>query len=377
MKILIVGAGIGGLALAAFLKDSNIDYEIVEKAKDFGSQGYAICIWKNGRSILNKLGLGEVFDKNSFPAHDYRIHRGNGKLIRKYNLSKFYGSYGMAFSLVHRLDIHNWLMGLIDPSKVFLGTQVENISQSKDSVKVTLNNGTEKTYDLVVGADGIRSSLRKMVFNKEASRSSNWRVWYAWVDKKFQTKSTALEYISPNEAFSIFDVGEQTFAVVAAPYDGGFEVEGTVERLKVLFKQQKLLVPEILNNLKDSDISTSELIHVDLKTWVNNRVVLIGDAGHGFEPYAGIGGSMALEDGYVLAGELMQVQASYPLNTALKNFEKKRRGRVKIARRVTDKMKSWAMIKSPLIHHILVKLSPIVPEWYFTKDYHAIMREEI
>ena len=59
MKILIVGAGIGGLALAAFLNDSNVEYEIVEKSSDWNHQGYSIGLWNNARHILSKLNLDE------------------------------------------------------------------------------------------------------------------------------------------------------------------------------------------------------------------------------------------------------------------------------------------------------------------------------
>ena len=62
MKILIVGAGIGGLTLAAFLRDSNIEYDIVEKAPDWSHQGYSLSLWNNGRNILRKLDLAEKFD---------------------------------------------------------------------------------------------------------------------------------------------------------------------------------------------------------------------------------------------------------------------------------------------------------------------------
>ncbi len=66
-------------------------------------------------------------------------------------------------------------------------------------------------------------------------------------------------------------------------------------------------------------------MHINLKNWYKGRVVLLGDAAHGFEPYGGIGGSMALEDGYILASELMQVSREYALSQALKNYETKRK----------------------------------------------------
>lgn len=82
MKILIVGAGIGGLTLAGFLKDSSIEYDLIEKAPSIKGQGYSLCIWNNGRRILQKLGLGEEFDKAGCPVHYYCVRDGKGKLLR-------------------------------------------------------------------------------------------------------------------------------------------------------------------------------------------------------------------------------------------------------------------------------------------------------
>jgi 2-polyprenyl-6-methoxyphenol hydroxylase-like FAD-dependent oxidoreductase len=379
MKVLIVGAGIGGLSLAAFLNNEGIEYEIVEKSADWKHQGYSLSIWNNGRHILAKLGLAEIFDKSGKRIQNYYIYDGKGKIIRTYRLEDFYATYGIALTLINRGDLHDWLMSKIDNSKVTMNMSVESIIQMPDKTKVVFTDGSIKEYDLVVGADGIHSKIRNLVFQKDITKVSKWRVWYMWIDNKYRSEAAVTEYIEPAEFISIFDSGDKTLAIIAALSDNVIwdDPKGRIERLKQSFKDETTLVPQIFETLKDEEINPADLIHIRLKTWVNNRVVLLGDAAHGFEPHAGIGGSMALEDGYVLAGELMQVSEKYPLSVALRNYEIKRKKRVEIAWKLTHKMKAWALIRSKFIRRIVNFFIPYFPEWYFVKDYHALMKEEI
>src|SRR3989344_2845045 len=117
MRILIVGAGVAGLTLASFLRDTEIEYDIVEKVPDWSKQGYLIGIWDSGRDILRKLGLAAVFDKTGAKAHHVSIRTGGGVLVRDIDLSRFYSSYGSAARLLARSDVHAWLLERADSSR--------------------------------------------------------------------------------------------------------------------------------------------------------------------------------------------------------------------------------------------------------------------
>ena len=199
------------------------------------------------------------------------------------------------------------------------------------------------------------------------------------MDNKLKTEASVSEYIEAGEFVSIFDSGEKTLAIIAAPNNHALwdDPKNKIEKLKKVFKGETPNIVHLFDTLKDEEIVSSELTHVKLKGWVKGRVVLVGDAAHGFEPHGGIGGSMALEDGYVLAGELLQVSKDYLISTALKNYEIKRRKRVKIAYRLTNKMRAWALIKSKFLRKIVDVCIPHIPEKYFVKDYDALLGEEI
>jgi 2-polyprenyl-6-methoxyphenol hydroxylase-like FAD-dependent oxidoreductase len=200
-----------------------------------------------------------------------------------------------------------------------------------------------------------------------------------WIDNKYKTEASISEYMEPGEFFSFFDTGDRTLAIIVAEHHNVVwdDPQDRITRLKETFKDEKAFVPQIFDFLKDEEINPSDLFDLNLKKWSKDGVVLMGDAAHGFGPWAGLGGSMALEDGYVLAGELMKVSPTYTLDEALKNFELKRRKRIKIARRLTNKMKAGAFIRSRIARKVLDVLLPYLPESYLINDFNKLLREEI
>src|SRR5262245_58030030 len=98
LKIMIVGAGLGGLALAAFLDACEIEYSIIEKRTVWDHEGYCLGIWNNGRHMLRKLGLADRVDKTEVPFQTLLICDGKGNALRSYNLAHFYSEFGMAYS---------------------------------------------------------------------------------------------------------------------------------------------------------------------------------------------------------------------------------------------------------------------------------------
>ena len=378
MKILIVGGGIGGLTLAGFLKDSSIEFEIIEKATNWNTQGFSLGIWNNGRNILEKLGIADIFDKEGNRIRYYKICDGKGKLLRLYNLSEFYSAYGLAYSHIERYILHTMLLDRAGRERITLGVEVQSLSESGAGVQVTFNNGETKIYDFVVGADGIHSQVRNLFFNNNSEHFDNWRVWYAWVDNSFKQQATVTEYVEAGEFIGVFDVGHRTLVVLITPARHAIwdDVTGRLNRLKEIFKDETHLAG-FLNNLKEEEIIPTDLSHVEMKKWFKGRVILVGDAAHGFEPHAGLGASMAMEDGYVLAGELMKISSTYTYDQAFANYQKTRQKRVKIAHSLTNRMRAWAFIKSKLWRKIVNILIPLIPQSFFTKKYHQLLKEEI
>lgn len=367
MKILIVGAGIGGLTLGAFLRKLEIEFDIVDKSKDWNRQGYSLGLWNNGREILKKLGLEEKFDKSGEQIRNFIICDGAGKVLKNHNLIDFYTSYGCAYTHLDRVDLHSWLLDLVGREKIKMDTQISSTEEM---------NGC----DLVVGADGIHSQVRNFIFgDKDYEHYSMWRLWLVRVDNKFKKEKAVIQYVEPGQFFSLFDDKEKTLAVFIAPakHEEWDEEKGRVDRLKNIFYKIPV-AQKVLEGISDSDITPTDLSFITMKKWSKGNVVLLGDSAHAMEPFAGLGASMAMEDAYVLSGEIFQVkEGKKSISDALNYYEEKRKHRVRMAKKATENMRWWAMYKSTIFQKIINLFAPIVPVKYFTRDFSKILKEEI
>jgi 2-polyprenyl-6-methoxyphenol hydroxylase-like FAD-dependent oxidoreductase len=339
MKILIVGAGIGGLSLAAFLKDSDVEFDIIEKSPTLDRQGFSIGLWNNGRNMLKKLGLSDNLDRFGTPIKTYRIVDGTGQILREYSLRSFSEEFGMGYTQVGRTHIHEWLLDIVGRDRIRLG-------------KIFLVEDA-KGYDLVVGADGIHSSVRSAFFSGAFETYDNWRIRYEWVERAEGDASMVTESIASGAFVGRFDSEGKTFIVKIAPRTHGIwtgELPGIA----------------------------SDMSHVKMYRIVTEKAALLGDAAHGFEPYAGLGASMAMEDAYVLAAELIKASNGVSsLLKALQIYQKTRKRRVKLAQKLTRRMRLWSTIKSPLLRRTINLLVPFIPERFFVNAYTELLREEI
>ena len=380
LKILIVGAGLGGLALAGFLDNCEIEYSIIEKCPEWRHEGFALGLWNNGRHILRKLGLAHWVDENEIAFQSVVVCDGRGNKLRSYNLAHFYAEFGMAYSHIRRADLHQWLLGRAARS-VRMGISLTSLHEHEDAVRVQLSDGTQERFDLVVGADGVHSTVRSCCFQKDLEWYTDWRAWYVWVDRSFARPRVVSQYVAPHECIAVFDEGDKALVVLIAKADHAIwdDAQLRVDRLKLLFKEEPALIPQCLSKAAAEEICPTDLIEISLKHWHTPRVVLLGDAAHGFEPFGGLGGSMAPEDAYVLAEQLSKMSKGdrKELSLALDRYETIRKRRVQDARKLTRRMQCWATIESPFWREVVNQLAPIVPESWITKGYFAFMRHEM
>jgi 2-polyprenyl-6-methoxyphenol hydroxylase-like FAD-dependent oxidoreductase len=212
---------------------------------------------------------------------------------------------------------------------VALGTSVEHLELHDSHVDVRFTDGREGRYDLVIGADGLRSRVRELVFGDIAIAYAGYTCWRLVVKAPFD-RADMREMWGRGKRFGIVPVGDDRvycFAVANAPRGEADPMEGRLERFRARFADFGGQVPEILATLQRPE----ELIHNDLEEvpdgpWYRGRVVLVGDAAHAMTPNMGQGAAMALEDSAVLV-ELLG--AGDPLPAALAAYVARRNDRVR------------------------------------------------
>jgi len=379
MKVLIVGAGISGLALASFLKrHSGFEIDIVDKAKDWSHLGYTIGIWDLGRNILSRLDLEKEFDRLGHEVHSFFItDKDSRHVIKLCHFEDFYNRYESAYTHISRKDLHNILLSSYG-GEVRMGIEPVNVIQKDNLVEVTFSDGNKKEYDLVVGADGLRSKIREIVFPKDALEYTGNRAWYAWIPNKFIAKQTAMEIIGKKEICNLFDDPTGGCMVLTAPeipkiFDAP---ETRMDRVKTHFKDFGYPLPEILASLKAEDLNPTDIGFVKSNNWVSGRIVLVGDAAHAMEPFAGIGASMGMEDAYVLADELSELHSPEVVNKVLKRYMERRLPRVKLARQQTRRRHWWITSRIPGVALVRKIFARLIPVSHFTQGYRILLETE-
>lgn len=327
-RVLIVGGGIGGLATAAGLARAGVACEIVERAEAWAPVGAGIVISVNAMAVMRRLGRdGAVLERGA------RLGRGaitdhRGRELGATDFGLLEPELGPTVAL-HRAALHDVLLAGAQGVPVALGTSIESLAQHGDGVDVRLTDGREERYDLVVGADGLRSRVRELLFGESPLAYAGYTCWRLVV--KTPVRALAMrEMWGRGLRFGLVPIGDDrlyAFAVANAPRGEPDPPEGRLERFRARFAAFGGQVPDVLAALQGPD----DLIHNDLEErpegpWYAGRVVLIGDAAHAMTPNMGQGAAMALEDSAVFV-ELLRSGA--PVEEMLAAFAARRTPRVR------------------------------------------------
>lgn len=377
MKILIVGGGVGGPALAGFLHGL-AEVTLVDKAPAWGNIGYAISLWGNGQKILKELGVYEHVIKEGYEIPWNTFENKKGKILKILNFDVFLPFGGT--TVITRSALQMALTKNIEGKvKIKMGTMLSALTQDALGVNVTFSDGSNDRFDLVVGADGIRSQVREMVFGSGHLIPFGWSVYAFWSPPNITVPKGVIEFSSSGKMCIIYPMEDK--AVVMLSVAKHFEVtqgqESPKQLLRRLFADFENLIGHLIDALaEDVRIWHDELAHVDMDKWYKGKVVLLGDAQHASSPLTGMGASMALEDAYVLAAELKK-ESMQNVDTALARYEERRSRRIKNFRRASGTIERWIMIQSPLLVRLRDLVIKLVPTSYFVKPIEKVLAEEL
>jgi 2-polyprenyl-6-methoxyphenol hydroxylase-like FAD-dependent oxidoreductase len=337
-SVLVVGAGIGGLGAGAALARKGIATEIVEVRPDADVYGVGINQPANSLRALRALGvLDEICDAGfQFDRTDFNDHRGN--LI--VSVPSKLGGDVPANNALSRRDLHRILIGAVERAGAAIryGTIVDSLSEHGEAVHVTLSDGTQCDYDLVVAFDGINSPLRRRLFGAGYDPIyTGYAVWRVTVPRPEHVVHPALFQSDSRKAGYIPLSRESMYLlhVTPEPAHARYDKARFAEMLRERLEEFEGIVGEIRDNLSEHDeIVYSPLSEVMLPVpWFKGRTLVCGDAAHACAPHITQGAAMALEDAVVLADELTREQRS--LEEALSAFVDRRFPRAKFVQDVS------------------------------------------
>ncbi|RLQ92293.1 FAD-dependent monooxygenase [Falsibacillus albus] len=312
MNVLIVGAGIAGLTLADQLDREGHAVEIIEKSPGLRTEGYMMDFFGAGYDVAEKIGLIEDLRTIHYPIDSLRVKNADG--TTKYSLN--YQSLiklldGRHFNFM-RGDLERVLYERIkERVQVTYGTSIDSLQQDDQEVHAVLSNGTERRCDLLVGADGIHSKVRRLAFGEEEKfvHSMGYQTAAYTFEKtpEFNDISRTFDTITePGRQVSIYPIrGDRMATFFLYSKQGSVRHhshEEGIKELKKHFGDMGWVIPDTLQKgeLAD-DFYFDDVAQVEMEKWTKGRVALVGDACGCVSLVAGQGASLAMAEAYTLA----------------------------------------------------------------------------
>jgi 2-polyprenyl-6-methoxyphenol hydroxylase-like FAD-dependent oxidoreductase len=314
VRVLVVGAGIAGLAATRALRAWGAAVDVVERAAGPEVDGFGIYLPGNATRALDRLGLGPPVAARAVGIRRQRFSDHRGRPLCDVDVTRLWDGVGPCLAL-HRADLREVLLDGV--AGIRWGTSVRSIAPYPDEIRVSLTDGIREGYDLVVGADGVRSAVRRLVFDIGGPRPVG---QYA---RRFLAK-----WPDAAPVWSVMLARGATF--LSIPIGGGLAYcycdTGLDRRdapLRDVLRGFAEPVPTLLAAIEGAPHGAM-IEEVALPSWSHDTVVLVGDAAHATSPNMAEGAAMALEDAIVLAGSLADAST---IRDALAAYERRRRPR--------------------------------------------------
>lgn len=333
-RVLISGAGIGGLCAAAALLQRGIDVQVFEQAEALREVGAGVQLAANGTRVLHALGVAERLKALSCEAQGKEIrHWQTGETWKLFDLGPLsIERYGFPYFTVYRPDLLEVLaeaVRTIKPDAIQLGARVAGFEQDADGVRLRLESGQQIEGDLLIGADGVHSRIRQGLFGADRAQFSGIIAWRAIVPMErlpaHMIRMVGSNWVGPGGHIVHYPLrGGRLMNFVGALERSDWQVEswshrGSREELARDFAGWHPDIQHFIGQIEAPN-KWALMVRPPLERWSVGRVSLLGDAAHSMLPFLAQGAVMAIEDGLMLA---RCIEAFEPLE-ALQRFERAR-----------------------------------------------------
>lgn len=334
-KILISGAGVAGLSLAFWLRKYGFSPTIIEKAPTLRTGGFKIDVRGVAIQVLKRMNLYFKAVALKTDIKEASVVNSTGEIITEMD-SDTYDIRTSEDLEILRGDLCNIIKEELNDIEFIFGDSIKTISQKSEDIYVEFQQTQSRIFDLVIGADGLHSAVRKMVFGDEANFSKELGLYISIfsIPNYLNLNRKIIECTEPGKIAILYCAKDDVDAKAAFLFsskDLQVHYDDTIQQKKLLssvYAGTSWEIPRILKEMNEaSDFYFDSIAQIHMSCWSKDRVALLGDAGYCASPVSGQGTSIALVGAYVLAGELAAASGDY--KKAFTQYESEMRGYVK------------------------------------------------
>lgn len=351
---IVVGAGIGGLTTALALRQAGVDVAVYERADELRQiqVGGGIHVWHNGMRVLQRLGVGEEVAAlggraAAVQTQEFRNHR--GRVLARWPIDELERDTGAPTVGVVRSELHGVLVRALEDGVLHLGAACTGFAEDGTAAVARFADGAERRADVIVGADGLRSTIRAQLLGAEEPRYAGYASWQAFATLEHELAPVGYFAVTfgPGARFLSYRIGPDRLyweGIVAMPA-GGSDEGGRKQAVLDRFRDWCDPIPAIVEATEEAAITGSDIYDRPFsKEWGRGRVTLLGDAAHAMTNALGQGANQAMEDSLVLADELAK---GVDPAAALRAYEARRRKRAGAMARLSTVMTRLSRLRRP------------------------------
>ena len=347
MNVLISGVGIAGATLAFWLHKYGIEPTLVELAPALRSSGYVIDFWGLGYDIAEKMGLLPDIARLGYHTQELRIVDEDGRRLSGFGVQLFRELTGGRYVTIGRGDLSKLICDQISGScEIVFGDSIAGLRETGGEVHVQFEHGAERRFDLVIGADGLHSRVRKLVFGPQDRYEKDLGYRVAAFETTGYQRRDELVYIvhsAPGRQvgrLALHD-GQTLFLFIFASGSEpeAHRVAAQKAMLRKAFQGDGWELPRILTALDTcDDLYFDRVSQIRMAAWSRGRIALVGDAAFCVSLLAGQGSALAMTAAYVLAGELATLQ--HQPQEAFRRYEERLRPFIDRKQRAAERFAS-------------------------------------
>ena len=360
-KFLIIGAGIGGLSVAAALRNAGHTFEIFETAPAMRHGGAGIAVWANALHALRALGMESLPDCFQIGHSPVAIRTSRGEILMQADSSELAQRYGALSAVVHREKLHDLLWQLAGKPDIRTDKKIVSYENLADPlghrVRAVFADGTQAEGDALVGCDGAGSNVRKTMLGDKPPRYSGYTAWRGIADLRL-SDTTPGESWGHGQRFGYFPLQDGRaywFATRSCPANTQY-AGSAKDNLLQWFRGWHEPVVALIQNTAGHEILHNDLYDRDpVANWCDGNVIILGDAAHPTTPNLGQGGCMAIEDAVALGKALSSHDEIAAAFTACNAMRRKRTANLVLKARRIGAVGQWSFKPAVALRNFLLR----------------------